>query len=81
VTVLTLYGKAGCHLCEEARQVVESVRSERPFDLREVDVSLDPELHRRFGERIPVVELEGEELFELRVDPTALRERLDTVNT
>jgi glutaredoxin len=81
VTVLTLYGKAGCHLCEEARQVVESVRSERPFDLREVDVSLDPELHRRFGERIPVVELEGEELFELRVDPTALRERLDTVDT
>ena len=81
MTVLTLYGKAGCHLCEEARQVVESVRSERPFDLREVDVSLDPELHRRFGERIPVVELEGEELFELRVDPAALRERLDTVET
>jgi glutaredoxin len=81
VTVLTLYGKAGCHLCEEARQVVESVRSERYFDLREVDVSLDPELHRRFGERIPVVELEGEELFELRVDPAALRERLDTVET
>jgi glutaredoxin len=81
VTVLTLYGKAGCHLCEEARQVVEAVRSERPFDLREVDVSLDPELHRRFGERIPVVELEGEELFEFRVDPTALRERLDTVGT
>ena len=81
MTVLTLYGKAGCHLCEEARQVVESVRSERPFDLREVDVSLDPELHRRFGERIPVVELEGEELFEFRVDPTALRERLDTVGT
>jgi glutaredoxin len=81
VTLLTLYGKAGCHLCEEARQVVESVRSERYFDLREVDVSLDPELHRRFGERIPVVELEGEELFELRVDPSALRERLDTVET
>ena len=81
MTVLTLYGKAGCHLCEEARQVVESVRSEHPFDLREVDVSLDPELHRRFGERIPVLELEGEELFELRVDPAALRDRLDTVET
>jgi glutaredoxin len=81
VTVLTLYGKAGCHLCEEARQVVESVRSELPFDLREVDVSLDPELHRLFGERIPVLELEGEQLFELRVDPVALRERLDTVET
>jgi glutaredoxin len=81
MTVLTLYGKAGCHLCQEARRVVESVRSERSFDLREVDVSLDPELHRRFGERIPVVEIEGEELFEFHVDPVALRERLDTVDT
>jgi glutaredoxin len=81
VTVLTLYGKAGCHLCEEARKVVESVLSERSFDLREVDVSVDPELHRRFGERIPVVEIEGEEVFEFHVDPVALRERLDTVDT
>jgi glutaredoxin len=81
MTVLTLYGKAGCHLCEEARKVVESVRSERSFDLREVDVSVDPELHQRFGERIPVVEVEGEELFEFHVDPVALRERLDTVDT
>jgi glutaredoxin len=81
MTILTLYGKAGCHLCEEARRVVESVRSERSFDLREVDVSVDPELHRRFGERIPVVEIEGEELFEFHVDPVALRERLDTVDT
>jgi glutaredoxin len=81
MTVLTLYGKAGCHLCEEARKVVESVRSERSFELREVDVSVDPELHQRFGERIPVVEIEGEELFEFHVDPVALRERLDTVDT
>jgi glutaredoxin len=81
MTLLTLYGKAGCHLCEEAREVVEAVRSERPFELQEVDVSLDPGLHRRFGERIPVLEMDGEELFELYIDPVALRERLDTVET
>jgi hypothetical protein len=79
VTVLTLYAKAGCHLCEEAREAIESVRSEYRFELREVDISLDPLLHQRFGERIPVLELEGEELFELHVDPGALRQRLDTV--
>jgi glutaredoxin len=79
VTVLTLYGKPGCHLCEEAREAIESVRSEHPFELREVDISLDPLLHRRLGERIPVVELDGEELFELHVDPDALRQGLDTV--
>jgi glutaredoxin len=77
---VTLYGKPGCHLCEEARAAVERVRAERPFALEEVDVSLDPVLHRRYGERIPVLALEGEELFDYVVDEAALRERLDRVN-
>ena len=78
---VTLYGKPGCHLCDEARSVLEDVRAERPFELREVDVSSDPVLHRAYGERIPVVEVGGEEIFEYHVDPGALRERLDTVDT
>ena len=77
---LTLYGKPGCHLCDEARAAVARVRAERPFGLDEVDVSLDPALHRRFGERIPVLELEGEVLFEYHVDERALVERLDRVD-
>jgi glutaredoxin len=80
VPVVTLYGKPGCHLCEEARAAVAEILTERAFELEEVDVSLDPELHRRYGERIPVVMLEGEELFEYFVDPDALRERLDRVD-
>ena len=76
---VTLYGKAGCCLCDDAKQVIATVRLERPFDLEEVDVSLDPVLHGRYGERIPVVVVEGEELFEYHVDPEELRERLDTL--
>jgi hypothetical protein len=76
---VTLYGKPGCHLCDEARAVVERVRAERPFDLVEIDVTLDPTLHRRYGERIPVLELDGEELFEYFVDPDALQGRLARV--
>jgi glutaredoxin len=79
VTLVTLYGKPGCHLCEEAREVVVAARDERGFDLQEVDVTLDPLLHSRYGERIPVVEIDGEEAFEYYVDPAGLRERLDTV--
>jgi glutaredoxin len=79
MSVVTLYGKPGCHLCEEARQVVLAVRAERGFELREVDVSLDPVLHARYGERIPVVAIEGEDAFEYHVDPVGLRERLDRV--
>ena len=77
--LVTLYGKPGCHLCDDAREVVERVRAEHPFDLREVDVSLDPGLHREYGERIPVLELDGEELFEFHVDGPALAQRVDKV--
>ena len=77
---MTLYGKPGCHLCDDAREVVERVRAEHPFELREVDVSLDVELNRVYGERIPVLELDGEELFEFHVDEGVLVERVDRVD-
>jgi glutathione S-transferase len=73
---VTLYGKPGCHLCDEARAELERIRSEYPFELEQVDITLDATLHRCYGERIPVLELDGEELFDLRVDGGALRERL-----
>ena len=72
----TLYGKPGCHLCDDARAVVERVRADHPFELTEVDVTLDPELNRAYGERIPVLELDGEELFEFFVDEAELRRRI-----
>ena len=77
---MTLYGKPGCHLCDDARAVVERVRAEHPFELREVDVSLDPQLNREYGERIPVLALDGEELFEYFVEEAVLVQRLDRVD-
>ncbi len=79
MTEVVLYGKAGCCLCDEAKEVVASVRAERPFELEEVDVSTDPALNRVYGERIPVVAVDGEELFEYHVDAPELRHRLDTL--
>jgi glutaredoxin len=78
--LVTLYGKPGCHLCEEARAVVERVRARRAFELREVDVTLDPAVYREYGERIPVLALDGEELFEFHVEEAVLVERLDRVD-
>ena len=80
MTEVVLYGKAGCHLCEEARAEIESVRARRPFELREVDVSLDPVLHARYGERIPVVVVAGTEAFEFHVEAAELERLLDTVS-
>ena len=78
---MTLYGKPGCHLCDEAREVVERVRAEHPFDLHEVDVSLDPGLNREYGERIPVLSVNGEELFDFFVEEAVLVERLCRVDS
>ena len=79
MTEVVLYGKAGCHLCDEARAEVEAVRMRHPFDLTEVDVSLDPVLHARYGERIPVLVVAGREAFEFHVNGDELERLLDTV--
>jgi glutaredoxin len=73
---LTLYSRPGCHLCEEARAALERVRARATFSLHEVNIETDEELHRRYLERIPVVTLGDEELFELHVDEAALENRL-----
>lgn len=72
---VTLYGKPGCCLCDEARQELDRLREKIPFELEEVDVSLDAALNRDYGERIPVVTVDGEEVAELGLY-AADRERL-----
>jgi glutaredoxin len=79
MAVLTMYGKPGCHLCEEAREVVRAASAGRDVELVEVDITLDPVVEREYRERIPVLELDGEELFELFFDQNALEQRLDRV--
>jgi hypothetical protein len=80
MALVTLYGKPGCHLCDDAREIVERVRAQRPFELEEVDVSVDPTLHREYGDRIPVLALDGVELFEFQVEEAVLVRQLDRVD-
>ena len=79
MSVVVLYGRPGCCLCDDARELLERVRAEQPFELRERDIEADDTLLRAYLERIPVVTLDGEELFELRVDEAVLRRRLARV--
>ena len=79
MTELVLYGREGCCLCDEAREVLERVRAEHPFELLERNIEDDERLLRAYLERIPVVTLDGEELFELSVDESVLRARLARV--
>jgi glutaredoxin len=80
VSRITLYGKPGCHLCEDARAVVKRVIVDRDVELEEVDVTLDPVLFAAHGERIPVLEIDGEEAFEYAVDAGVLEKLLDRVD-
>jgi glutaredoxin len=73
---VTLYSKQECPLCDEARAALGRVRASRPFQLEEVDIEQDPKLQSRYGERVPVVALDGEELFDFVVDEQSLEQRL-----
>ena len=68
MTRVVLFGRPGCHLCDEARAVIERTRAIEPFELRELDIESDDELFKAYLERIPVITIDGEEAFELFVD-------------
>ena len=76
MATVTLYGRPGCHLCDDAREVLERIRRDDPFELVERDIEADDDLLRRYLERIPVIALDGTELFEYFVDEPALRAAL-----
>lgn len=74
--VVTLYGSAGCHLCEEARAGLERLRAKRSFDLREVDIRSDAELVKRWLYEIPVIEVDGVVVTQAPVDLRAVERAL-----
>jgi glutaredoxin len=71
-----LYVARDCHLCERARDDLAPLRAELGFELREVDITGDPELERRYRAWLPVVEAGGEQVSVYRVEADALRRAL-----
>jgi glutaredoxin len=72
VTRLTIYTRAGCHLCEEAARTL--TRMGEPFE--EIDISGDRELEAEYGDRVPVIMLDGREHGYWRVEEDRLRTAL-----
>jgi glutaredoxin len=79
--LLTVYVRPGCHLCDEALIALERLRADIPFSLETVDIESDDDLHRRYLERIPVIALDGAELYDYVVDERDLRARLTGAGT
>lgn len=78
MTLLTVYSKPDCHLCEDAMVALRRLQAELGFALQELDITTDESLHREYFERIPVVSVDGEELWEYFVEEAAVRERLES---
>jgi glutaredoxin len=69
---VTLYTRAGCHLCEVAKQNLLAARRRAPFELEEIDIDSDAALQKLYNEEVPVVAINGRKAFKYRVDPQAL---------
>jgi glutaredoxin len=69
---VVMYSRSTCHLCDEARAVIEAQRDRTPFDFEEFLIDGDERLERDYGSRVPVVEVDGAEEFEFVVDPKRL---------
>ena len=69
MTVLTLYSRPGCHLCDEMKAVVQRVlrANKAPTAVEEVDISTSPDLEGRYGLEIPVLLVDGKRAAKYRV--------------
>ncbi len=74
--LVTLYTRAGCHLCDEAKQVIEAARSRADFDYEERDIHTAPELLRLYNEEVPVIAIDGRKAFKYRLDMREFLKRL-----
>jgi glutaredoxin len=73
---IEIYSRPGCHLCDEAKAVIERVRLRFPFVCRVINIETDPELEKTYGEQIPVVFINGNKAFKYRVDEGELEKKV-----
>ena len=69
-TQVTIYSRQNCHLCEVAKEVVESARNEAEFELEVVLIDGNPELEKLYGEEVPVTMINGKRHDYFKVDRT-----------
>jgi glutaredoxin len=77
---VTLYGAPGCHLCDEAKRLLDEQAARLGFAVEVVDISGDPALEARYREQIPVVYVAGRKAFKYRVDRDELARRVSAAS-
>jgi glutaredoxin len=74
--LVTLYTRAGCHLCDDAKQVLSAARARSDFEYEELDIDRDPELLRLYNEEVPVIAIDRRKAFKYRLDMNEFLKRL-----
>ena len=69
---VTFYTKAGCHLCEEARNLLDDIAEQHPYELTETDIRTTPELFELYRYRIPVIIINTTVTLEGKIQPNEL---------
>jgi glutaredoxin len=77
MTIVTIYGRTGCHLCEDALKVLLSLKDELNFEIEEILIDGNTELQGLYGEQIPVTHIDGIHHDYWRVDPERFRSSLE----
>lgn len=65
---VTFYTKAGCHLCEEARDLLDDIAAQMPYDLTEIDIRSDLDIFEKYRYRIPVIIIDETLVIEGRIE-------------
>ena len=74
--LVTLYTRAGCHLCDDAKSVLVAAQRRAAFDYEERDIDADPELRRLYNEEVPVIAIDGRKAFKYRLTMDEFLKRL-----
>ena len=74
--LVTLYTRAGCCLCDDAKQVIRAAGARAAFDYQEIDIDGDPELRRLYNDEVPVIAINRVKAFKYRVTMKDLLKKL-----
>ncbi len=77
MTVVTVYSRLNCHLCDVAVDALESVRTELAFEIEKIYIDGDAELIKKYGEEVPVIHIDGKHHDIFRVDLNRFRSSLE----
>jgi glutaredoxin len=77
MTTITISSRQGCHLCDDAENVLESLREELNFEIEVINIDIDPELIKLYSDQVPVIHIDGIHHDFYKVDPTRFRSSLE----